>query len=150
MRSSSERCARYLIVRMVNLLEELGSVALDSSVLIKHFRGSATMREKLDACAQLYLSTTALGELYAGAYVLENPRREFRKINSILPLMHVVGDSPLTAHVYGHVYAQLRRSGTLIPQNDIWIAASALLAGLPLATCDHHFTYVTGLTVLLW
>jgi tRNA(fMet)-specific endonuclease VapC len=55
-----------------------------------------------------------------------------------------------TAERYGIVKNQLARAGTLIPENDIWIAASALEHGLPIATRDEHFRHVSGLTVLDW
>jgi len=33
----------------------------------------------------------------------------------------------------------LRRAGTPIPTNDVWIAASAFKAGATVLTYDHHF-----------
>jgi predicted nucleic acid-binding protein len=44
----------------------------------------------------------------------------------------------------------LARSGTPIPENDVWIAAVALEHGWPLATRDAHFARVPGLTVQDW
>ena len=44
----------------------------------------------------------------------------------------------------------LRRAGTLIPDNDIWIAASALQYGVPVITRDAHFRSVPGLLVERW
>ena len=47
------------------------------------------------------------------------------------------------------VYQALRKEGTPIPQNDMWIAASALENGADLATCDAHFRHVPMLTVIV-
>jgi tRNA(fMet)-specific endonuclease VapC len=55
-----------------------------------------------------------------------------------------------TPELYGRIFAQLAQAGTLIPQNDIWIAAIALQSDLPLATGDAHFGHVTGLQLLRW
>jgi tRNA(fMet)-specific endonuclease VapC len=44
-----------------------------------------------------------------------------------------------TTHHYAAVYAQLRRQGTPIPTNDMWIAALALQHDLVLCTRDRHF-----------
>jgi len=55
-----------------------------------------------------------------------------------------------TAHQYGIVKELLRRKGRPIPENDVWIAATALLHGLPLVTRDAHFAHVDGLVVEVW
>lgn len=35
--------------------------------------------------------------------------------------------------------AACRASGVVVPDNDIWIAATANTRGWPLASCDKHF-----------
>ena len=47
--------------------------------------------------------------------------------------------SDATAHHYASIFAQLRRKGTPIPTNDIWIAALALEHNLILYSRDAHF-----------
>ena len=41
------------------------------------------------------------------------------------------------------------KQGTPIPQNDMWIAASALEHGADIATTDEHFRLVPMLTVIV-
>jgi predicted nucleic acid-binding protein len=41
----------------------------------------------------------------------------------------------------------LRKRGTSIPTNDIWIAASAMQYGLRLLTADRHFLKVPQIIV---
>lgn len=53
-----------------------------------------------------------------------------------------------TTNVYADVYAALRRQGTPIPANDIWIAAMALQHSLPLYTRDEHFGKVRNLELI--
>ena len=43
------------------------------------------------------------------------------------------------------IAAQLRRQGTPIPTNDIWIAAQAMEHGAELITTDEHFDKIIGL-----
>jgi predicted nucleic acid-binding protein len=47
-----------------------------------------------------------------------------------------------TTHVYAELYHQLRRQGTPIPTNDIWIAAITLQHGLTLYSRDAHFDHL--------
>jgi len=62
----------------------------------------------------------------------------------------VIGTDAGTARSYGSLKAQLKGKGRPIPENDIWIAASALQHGLVLATSDSHFEYVEGLQLEAW
>jgi tRNA(fMet)-specific endonuclease VapC len=52
--------------------------------------------------------------------------------------------------LYGRIAQQLRRKGRPIPQNDIWIAATALQYDLTLVTRDEHFKQVEGLALETW
>jgi tRNA(fMet)-specific endonuclease VapC len=56
----------------------------------------------------------------------------------------------MTADHYGQIRAALGKAGTPIPENDIWIAATALEYQLPLAARDDHFGRVSGLQILKW
>jgi predicted nucleic acid-binding protein len=60
---------------------------------------------------------------------------------------HVLNTTLETALRYGLLAATLKRNGTPIPQNDIWIAALAMEHGAHLATLDSDFSLVPGLIV---
>ena len=51
----------------------------------------------------------------------------------------------LKESIPGKIYANLRRKGTPIPSNDMWLAAQCLETGAELATMDKHFRSVDGL-----
>lgn len=125
-------------------------VVLDTSVVVRHFRDATAIANKLLACDELYLPQPALGELYAGAYRSASPAKHLAQITRFLDAVDVLLPVEATAEIYGRISAQLARAGTPIPQNDIWIAAHALQAGLPVATLDAHFHRVEGLQVLNW
>src|SRR4051812_153753 len=50
-----------------------------------------------------------------------------------------------TADRFGRIAAALRKAGTPIPSNDIWIAAHAFETGAELVTYDKHFESIRGL-----
>ena len=95
-----------------------------------------------------YLPYVALAELYAGAYRSSRPERHLQQISSFLEAEDVLLSDEETPCVYGRIASELAQKGTPIPQNDIWIAAIALQAGLPLATEDNHFKTVSGLNLV--
>ncbi|NOS75026.1 MAG: PIN domain-containing protein [Methyloglobulus sp.] len=53
-----------------------------------------------------------------------------------------------TAEFYCLILDQLKNNGTLIPTNDIWIAAVAFQHGMTMYTKDQHFNKIQEL--LLW
>lgn len=50
-----------------------------------------------------------------------------------------------TAEQYARLFVQLRRTGTPVPTNDLWIAALALQHGLRVLTRDRHFARIPQL-----
>jgi len=55
-----------------------------------------------------------------------------------------------TAPEYATMCLELRRAGTPIPSNDIWIAALCRQHDLPLLSRGRHFDHVKGLRRLAW
>ncbi len=121
---------------------------LDSSVVIRHFRGGRELLGALDNFEVFYLPYVVLAELYAGAYRSLRSERNLQQISSFLDAVDVLLPDEETPLVYGRVASELAQKGTPIPQNDIWIAAIALQTGLPLATEDNHFRTVSGLNLV--
>ena len=55
-----------------------------------------------------------------------------------------------TAAHYAAICTALKRSGTPIPSNDLWIAALAVQHGLPVVSRDGHFDVVRGVRRVGW
>ena len=94
------------------------------------------------------MPTIVLGELHAGfrggSRFLDNETTLERFLEE--PFVSV---RPIDAEVsarYGEVFSQLKRAGTPIPTNDIWIAAVALESGAHLLSFDEDFKQVAGLS----
>ncbi len=127
-----------------------GDILLDTSVIVRYFRGEAAIRQRLQEYSTRYLPQTALGELYCGAYLSTNPAGSLAKIKDFLTAVIVLNPNQTTAEHYGQIRAALAKAGTPIPENDIWISAIAREHHLSLAARDSHFDYVAGLEVLRW
>ncbi|MEN3001461.1 MAG: PIN domain-containing protein [Armatimonadota bacterium] len=54
------------------------------------------------------------------------------------------------AECYGELKDELSRAKKRIPENDIWIAATALVYNLPLVSHDSDFREVPDLEVVDW
>jgi tRNA(fMet)-specific endonuclease VapC len=122
-------------------------VVLDTSAY-SHLRGgNQEVIEWLAAAAIVYLPAVVLGELHSG-FLLGSRRAENElALRGFLeePFVELFGVDGDVARRYGEVFAHLRRAGTPIPTNDVWIAATTLVSGGHLITFDGDFGRVPGL-----
>ncbi len=91
-----------------------------------------------------------LGELHFGAQRAQRRQEQPAYICDLLKYTVVVFSDQRTTEHYGQVKAELAQIGKPIPDNDLWIAATARQHNLPLATRDAHFAHVPGLQTLSW
>jgi len=128
-----------------------GVYLLDTSVVILSLRGDATIRARLAGTTTLYLPSVAMGELYFGAQ--GSPSRAaaaVADVDSLAASMTVLSVDATTARLYGRVKNDLKSKGLAIPDNDLWIAATAVQYGITLAARDAHFDWIDGLNVEQW
>ena len=123
------------------------SVLLDTSVVVRHFRDATALADKLASFEELYLPGPALAELYYGAYRSDRTQQHLDQIEKFLAAADVLSPDQATSEHYGKIAATLARNGTLIPQNDIWMAALSIQSGLPLATMDRHLSAHRGIKI---
>lgn len=119
----------------------LNNVLLDTSAYAQFRRGQHAVVGLLTAAERIHLSTITLGELDAGFLLgsrLEENRRALRDLLAE-SFVSVVNVDAAVAQRYGALFTQLRKAGTPVPTNDIWIAACALQAGATLVTFDTDF-----------
>lgn len=131
-------------------MSRAGSVLLDTSVIIAHFRGDAEVTGRLSAAHALYVPWVVIGELHYGARRSRRPEHEFAVISEFLKSVVPVFPDQSTGAWYGELKAELAAAGTPIPENDIWIATIARQFDLTLATRDSHFSAVSRLETLAW
>ena len=127
-----------------------GSVLLDTSVIVPHLRKHSVRIKKPSHGGSLYVIPIILGELYYGAYYSDNPDQKITAIQAMRGALDELSIDEATVLEYGKTRARLRKQGTPLPENDVWIAAAAIRYGLPVATYDKHFTMVPGLKTSLW
>jgi tRNA(fMet)-specific endonuclease VapC len=82
-----------------------------------------------------------LAEMMAGFYGGTQQHRNEALLRKFLakPTIAILLPGRETAERYARLFVQLKRAGTPIPDNDLWIAALALEHDLLLITRDRHF-----------
>jgi tRNA(fMet)-specific endonuclease VapC len=126
-------------------------LVLDTSA---YSRFRAQHHETADHIARaeaVLVPVTVIGELEA-AFRLGTRLAENRvALGEFLaePFVLVLDVTKNIARKYGEINAQLRRSGTPVSSNDIWIAAATLDAGGTLVTFDSDFSRIPNLPLVL-
>ena len=124
-------------------------VFLDTNIIIAH------LRRKRDYTLQLkdhdcFISRVVYGELCAGAIKSSRPEKQLENLALFLEVIEVVETDAVCGKIYGELWADLASTGSMIPTNDIWIAATAMAYKLPLVTEDAHLRRVKGLEIVEW
>ena len=122
----------------------IGSSLLDTTIVVSILRRKVTFEEGIRGYPTFFLNAVVLSELHVGLVETYSPRQE-AYLEQILKRTAVLSVTEDTALHHAVAKAALRKAGTPIPENDIWIAASAIEHGLTLITYDRHFEKVGGL-----
>lgn len=85
--------------------------------------------------------TITMGELRTGFLLGAHRERNEAELDEFLanPVVEVLGVDAEASRHYAEIVTDLRRAGTPLPTNDIWIAATAARRGAAVLTCDEHF-----------
>jgi tRNA(fMet)-specific endonuclease VapC len=124
-------------------------VALDTNRLTDLFQGDAALADLLGTCEEVWIPLMALAEIKAGftGGSQQSHNEIVLRLFMVKPTVQVLLPNQETAEQYARLFVQLKRAGTPIPDNDLWIAALALQHDLRLITRDRHFTRIPQLLV---
>lgn len=122
-------------------------VALDANRLTDLLRGDARLAERLGQCDEVWVPLMVLGEMKAGFEGGTQRHRDEALLQRFLAkaTVSVLLPSRETAEHHARIFVQLKRAGTPVPDNDLWIAALALEHDLTLITRDRHFEKIVQL-----
>ncbi|HVJ20180.1 MAG TPA: type II toxin-antitoxin system VapC family toxin [Polyangiaceae bacterium] len=122
---------------------------LDTNAYVELLRGDESVASLVRASEQVVFSMIVVGELLFGFRNGNRYERNLAQLDDFLaqPWVALQMVTRTTADRFGRVAAALRKAGTPIPTNDIWIAAHAFETGAEVITFDRHFAAVSGLPV---
>ncbi len=117
---------------------------LDTNALSAWAEGRAAVEAPLRAADRLVVPSVVLGEYYFGIRQSRHRRRYEDWLARNLPLTDIATVTSATAGAYADIRLELKRAGTPIPANDVWIAALARQHGFAVLSNDGHFDAVDG------
>ena len=129
----------------------MNAAVVDTNVLITFLERGSRVANALGRFDKLLVPAAVDAEFRAGLdLATRTGRRRVQVLDDFLgesSVAFVSADRDVSIK-YAMLYRVLKRQGTPIPVNDIWIAASALVLNVPLCTFDQHFRNVPLLEVV--
>ncbi len=123
-----------------------GKYLLDTNIVIALFQGEQPILDKITQFKSVFTPSIVVGELYFGAFKSSKIKENVTRINEFALKNEILSCDQHTAKIYGEIKSGLKSIGKPIPENDIWIAATAMQYNLTLITRDSHFNHVSGLS----
>ena len=127
-------------------------LVLDTNIYSDYAEGLSDVVETIVQYGQdLFIPSIVLGELTYGFMKGSRQAYNEKKLRQIVNRLQI-GIIPVDADVarkYGFIFFALRKKGTKIPINDVWIAACCMAVGGVLLTRDGHFQQVDQIETML-
>ena len=123
---------------------------LDTNGLSALAEGELRLEPILRKATQIAVPVIVLGEYRYGIQQSRERQRYEHWLVENLPKFRVLDVDEQTTTSYAAVRGELKRAGTPIPSNDVWIAALCRQHSLPVLSRDRHFDLVPGLRRIDW
>ncbi|MBQ3824932.1 MAG: PIN domain-containing protein [Spirochaetaceae bacterium] len=120
----------------------------DTNVIIRIIKGDIAVANEARKIKQVHIPVIVLGELLFGAeksQLKAENRDKYLQFCLSYPLLDVTKQVALE---YGKIKCALQSHGNIMPENDMWIAATALANDMAVITQDKHFEHIPNLRVI--
>jgi predicted nucleic acid-binding protein len=117
---------------------------LDTSAYSQFMRGEPVVTGLLDSAEWIGVPVIVLGELLSGFAQGRQTSRNERELAEFLahPVVEKLPVDSDVARFYSEIFTSLKASGSPLPINDVWVAATAARAGGSVLTFDAHFSKI--------
>ena len=119
-----------------------GSV-IDTNVITKLLNKAPLAMSLIQNIDNLFTSSIVVGELYFASANSSRSETNLKNFKEVLSCMEIIPIDDAVCVSYAKIKSELKKKGRPIPDNDIWIAASAHAHSLSVATFDQHFSEIS-------
>lgn len=123
---------------------------LDTNALSAYLDRTPDAVEIVSEAHELAIPVIVAGEFAFGAAQSRHREEYERALERMLDRCAVLDIGLETARHYAAIRLELKRTGTPIPANDVWIAALSRQHALPVMSRHTHFDSVAGLRRRSW
>jgi tRNA(fMet)-specific endonuclease VapC len=127
-------------------------LVMDTNAYSALLSGDEAVRTILEEAEDIVVPAIVAGELMAGFMLGDRYAKNSAALEAFLRQSGIrLAEVDLAvARNYGALIMALRRAGTPIPSNDVWIGATALSTNGSVLTRDAHFDLVPGVARIGW
>jgi tRNA(fMet)-specific endonuclease VapC len=127
-------------------------ILIDTNRLTDVLEGKPEITQVVEEAMEVWVPFVALAEIHAGFEGGATKRRS-RNEGTLARFLALAGVGVLypdrdTLPAFARLFQQLRKVGTPIPTNDLWIASLAVQHQLILVTRDRHFGWIPQVALL--
>ena len=123
---------------------------LDTNALSAVADGDPRVVAEFSRATRIAIPVIVVGEYRFGIAQSHRNSEYQRWLEEMLAACRVLEVSEETARHYAAIRLELKRAGTPIPSNDVWIAALSRQHALPVLSRDEHFDLIKGLRRRSW
>jgi tRNA(fMet)-specific endonuclease VapC len=123
------------------------NILLDTNAYTSLLTGDTRVLDTVASAEVVFMSIFVLGELYAGfrGGTKNVKNRNILEKFLLKPTVKILNATSETAEIFGSLKNNLKKAGTPLPINDVWIAAHAMETGSLIITYDRHFEKIPGI-----
>ena len=122
--------------------------------MVALLKGSSEAVEKIgelvDKTNRVSITIITVYELLKGANLSSKRQENLADVREAISNIQVIDLSPEACEEAANIYCELQKSGKLISEFDILIAAIAKTNGEAILTRDKHFRSIMGLDLVKW
>ena len=121
---------------------------MDTNVIVRILNGDRILIDALSKLKNLCSCPVVLGELLYGAAKSARSAQNKQKAKSFCSRYSSLPVTDGVSEIYGELKAELQSHGNIMPENDMWIAATAIANDMAIVTQDKHFEHIPNLKVI--
>ncbi len=125
-------------------------IALDTNALSAFADGEKNIYNIIRDFRRLALPATVLGEYRFGLKFSRYREQRSKWLSELLKHSRILEIDEITTNYYADIRSILKRQGTPLPENDVWIASSCIQYNLSILSRDKHFDNLKNMTRLSW
>ena len=123
---------------------------LDTNAISAVADGDLAIQESFSSAPVVAIPVIALGEYRFGLAQSKQRAQYEQWLAEHLGDFRTLNVDVETSVNYAEIHLELKRAGSPIPVNDLWIAALARQHRLPILSRDRHFDVVKGIRRIGW
>ena len=114
------------------------NILLDTNIIIAFLKNDPEIVKKARSLRRIHISVITVGELLYGAWNSAQRDDNLSLFRNFFDECSIIPINEETADEYAKIRFELKVNGTPIPENDLWIAATAKIHGYTLISRDIH------------